>query len=92
MERLITRRTFEDEQKLSDYDNLVKDYHFMQSELDNVAENRDEWIQYSEKQNDVINDLENELAAKDELIEVLRQELLIRRQNDVTRTKLAVLN
>ncbi len=64
----------------------------MQSELDKVAENRDEWIQYSEKQNDMINDLENELTAKDELIEVLRQELLIRRQNDVTRTKMAVLN
>ncbi|WP_054639948.1 hypothetical protein [Lactococcus fujiensis] len=77
---------------MSDYDNLVKDYHFMQSELDKVAENRDEWIQYSEKQNDMINDLENELTAKDELIEVLRQELLIRRQNDVTRTKMAVLN
>ncbi|PCR99084.1 hypothetical protein [Lactococcus fujiensis] len=92
MKKFITTRTFEDEQKLSDYDNLVKDYHFMQSELDKVAENRDEWIQYSEKQNDMINDLENELTAKDELIEVLRQELLIRRQNDVTRTKMAVLN
>lgn len=92
MKKFITTRTFEDEQKSSDYDNLAKDYHFMQSELDKVAENRDEWIQYSEKQNDMINDLENELAAKDELIEVLRQELLIRRQNDVTRTKLAVLN
>ncbi|TXK33901.1 MULTISPECIES: hypothetical protein [unclassified Lactococcus] len=92
MRKLITTRTFEDEQKLADYDNLARELNFAQAEINEISKNRDEWIQYSESLNDTINDIESELAAKDELIEVLRQELLIRRQNEVSRTKMAVLN
>lgn len=81
MRRLITTRTFEEEQKLADYDKLASDYKELQDELNKVAESRDDFKECYEIMLD-------KFAALEEFNAVLMQELEIRCKNDVSRKKM----
>ena len=81
MRRLITTRTFEEEQKLADYDKLASDYKELQDEYNKMADNRDDFKECYEIMLD-------KFAALEEFNKVLMQEVEIRRKNDVSRKKM----
>ena len=81
MGRLITRRLFEEEQKLADYDKLASDYKELQDDYNKMADNRDDFKECYEIMLD-------KFTALEEFNAVLMQELEIRRKNDDSRKKM----
>ncbi len=85
MRRLITTRTFEEEQKLADYDKLASDYKELQNEH---AELKREHAEYRDEFKDCYQEMCEKIESRDEYISVLEKELKIRRDNDASRKKM----
>lgn len=85
MRRLITTRTFEEEQKLADYDKTASEYKELQNEHEYLKREFDD---YRDKFKDLYQEMCEKIESRDEYISVLEQELKIRRDNDASRKKM----
>ena len=85
MRRLITRRTFEEEQKVADYDKMAIEYKELQNEHEDLKREYDD---YRDKFKDCYQEMCEKIESREEYISVLEQELKIRRDNDASRKKM----